>query len=129
MKTKTKWPKPSKRDTLRAAQAAYYALKSPFLSDLEFDWLEAEYEKESGRSLPVGSDSKLDYTETEWALALYFCLVKMYDTVKAKPKPMAANFKLVPIEEKPSPSPVEPTPLWKSKMKKRRPKQGLLELD
>lgn len=90
---KAKWPKIPKRDMLRAAQAAYYVLKNPFLSDEEFDKLEKEFEKEEGGALPIGSDNKLDYTEPEWSLALYFAFSRLYIIANQKPKPMAANFK------------------------------------
>lgn len=92
MSTKTKWPEPSRRDVLRAAQAAYYVLKMPFMSDYEFDRLEKEYEKETGRELPVGSDNKLDYTEPEWSLTMYFAFRFLYEKAGTSPKPMAAEF-------------------------------------
>jgi hypothetical protein len=92
MSTKLQWLELPKRDVLRAAQAAYYVLKNPFISDYDFDRLEKDYEKETGRCLPVGSDNKQDYTEPEWALALYFAFRHLYYKANTEPKPMAAEF-------------------------------------
>jgi NAD-dependent DNA ligase len=68
------WPKVSKRDILRALQACYYVLHISIVTDTEFDELEKEYEEATDKRLPVGSDQKDTYTDTEWSLALYFAM-------------------------------------------------------
>lgn len=84
-----KWPKPSKRDTLRALQCCYYVFHKPVIQDHEFDALEKEYEAATGKVLPVGSDRKGDYTETEYALALYFGFRTHFKDTDTKPKPIS----------------------------------------
>lgn len=68
------WPKIPKRDILRALQACYYVLHTSVVEDHEFDALQKEYKAATGRDIPVGSDMRDSYTDTEWSLALYFAL-------------------------------------------------------
>lgn len=84
-----KLPKPSKRDTLRALQCCYYVFNKPLLPDFDFDQLQKEWEAETGKRLPVGSDVKQDYTEPEYALALYFAFRQRFKDAGEKPKPIA----------------------------------------
>lgn len=84
-----KWPRPSKRDTLRALQCCYYVFHQPLLTDPEFDHLQKEWEAETGKRLPIGSDNKKDYTEPEYALALYFGFRQRFKDAGEKPKPIA----------------------------------------
>lgn len=72
------WPTISKRDILRALQACYYVLAVSIVEDTEFDMLQKEWEKETGKELPVGGDTKDSYTDTEWSLALYFAFKKAW---------------------------------------------------
>jgi len=84
-----KWPRPSKRDTLRALQCCYYVFKKTVISDSDFDALEKEWEEATGKELPIGSDNKGDYTETEYALALYFGFRTHFRETETKPKPIS----------------------------------------
>lgn len=58
-------------DILRALQICYYVNNLSLISDYHFDMMEQLYEKETGESLPVGSESLDSYTEAQRALALY----------------------------------------------------------
>lgn len=64
-------PETFERDVLRALQLSYYVDNISLMSDYDFDMVEAEYTKQSGQALPVGSDLIDSYTEAQRALALY----------------------------------------------------------
>jgi len=61
-------------DLIMACRYSYYCLARNIVPDEAYDRMEREYRMIHGDNLPVGSESREDYTPAQRALALYFNL-------------------------------------------------------